>query len=397
MIDRPRIAVVGAGIGGLALAAALADAGTPCEVFEQTWRLAEMGAGVQLAPNAVRPLYRLGLEPVLRERAVRIDAMEIRSWTGAPISRTPLGAACEALFGAPYYAVHRAHLQEALRELVGPDRLRLGRRVRRVEPDDGCVTLVFDDGTTHRADVVVGADGIHSVVRDALVRDDPVFSGLGVFRGLVPVDRLSPAAREPVVRLWLGPGRHVVCYPVSGGELISFAATTPLREPSAESWSAAGDPAELVAAFDGWHGPVSEMTHAAGPIRRWALHDREPLRTWSTGRLTVLGDAAHPMLPFLAQGANQAIEDAMDLASYLTGAGLADMPALLADYQAVRESRTAAIQQGSRGNAEMMHLADGPRQRERDRAMNRSAGLGDRAWLYGYEAGRPYPVIDVDV
>ncbi|GAA2625369.1 FAD-dependent monooxygenase [Streptomyces vastus] len=390
MTGRPRIAVVGSGIGGLTLAAALAASGTRCEVFEQTRSMAEIGAGVQLAPNAARHLGRLGLRSELEERAVAIEEMRVYRWTGELITSTPFGAACEKLYAAPYYAIHRADLQGALLRLVGPQPLRLGHRLKTVSQDGEDMLLTFEDGPSHRADVVVGADGIHSVVRESLVRDAPVFSGLGVFRGLIPVDRLPAPARQPLIRMWLGPGRHLVCYPVADGRLMSFAAIAPLAAAGAESWSAAGDPAELVAAFDGWSGLVSDITRAADSVRRWALYDRPELRTWCADRLTVLGDAAHPMLPFMAQGANQAVEDAVELASLLADAHRDEIPELLTMYEKARAPRTAAIQQGSRGHADTMHLADGPQQRERDLAMRRAAGLTglrERAWLYGHEAG----------
>jgi salicylate hydroxylase len=296
-----------------------------------------------------------------------------------------LGTECERLFGAPYYSVHRAHLHEALRELNEPGRLRLGHRLVRAEELQDRVRLVFQDNTVHEADVVVGADGIHSVVRDALVRDDPVFSGLSAFRGLVPVSRLSPTARQPRVRLWLGPGGHFVCYPVAGGNLISFAAISSLSAPLTESWSATADPATVRGAFDGWHGDVSEVLHAAGEVRHWALHDREPLHRWSTDRLTLLGDAAHPMLPFMAQGANQAIEDAMDLAACLAEARPETAPAALRRYQSLRVPRTAALQSGSRSSADDLHLGDGAAQHARDEALRRSAALHHRTWLYAYD------------
>ncbi|MFF9349107.1 FAD-dependent monooxygenase [Streptomyces sp. NPDC014734] len=390
MRAHPRIAVIGAGIGGLTLAAALDRAGIPCQVFEQARQLTEVGAGVQLAPNAIRPLRQLGVVETLQRSAVRIEAMETRSWAGAPIARTPFGPACEKLFAAPYYAIHRADLQAALLARVGPRPLRLGHALTRMEPAEDGVRLGFRDGTTYHADLVVGADGIHSVVRQALTDDAPVFSGLGVFRGLVPVRDLPQAAREPLIRMWLGPGRHFVCYPVRGGELISFAAIAPLCDAPVESWSADGSPGDLVEAFDGWRGLVRDVTRAARTVRRWALYDREELTTWSAGRITVLGDAAHPMLPFLAQGANQAVEDAVELASRLDGTTRADIPAVLGDYGATRGDRTTAIQQGARGHSESMHLPDGPRQQERDLALRASsgiAGLRGRAWLYAYAAG----------
>ncbi|WP_016906225.1 FAD-dependent monooxygenase [Streptomyces xiaopingdaonensis] len=390
MTRPPRIAVVGSGIGGLTLAASLAESGMPCAVFEQARALTEIGAGVQVAPNAARHLLGLGLGSELARDAVPVEEMRVHGWTGELIAATPFGVACEKLYLAPYYAVHRADLQRALLRLVGERPLRLGHRLRAVSRDGEEQVLTFADGTAHRADLVVGADGIHSVVRESLVRDAPVFSGLGVFRGLVPMERLSAAAREPLIRMWWGPGRHLVCYPVSGGRSMSFAAIAPLAEAGAESWSAPGDPAELVAAFAGWGGLVPEITEAAGTVRRWALYDRPELPTWSSERLTVLGDAAHPMLPFMAQGANQAVEDAAELASLLAGAERDDVPEVLTRYEQARAPRTAAIQHGSRGHADSMHLPDGEQQRARDRALRQEAGLEGllrRVWLYGHEAG----------
>ncbi|WP_217142894.1 FAD-dependent monooxygenase [Streptomyces sp. AC627_RSS907] len=390
--ERPRIAVIGAGIGGLTLAGALTATGTPYVIHEQTRELAEVGAGVQLSPNAIRPLLRLGLGPALEEYAVRIEAMEVRGWNGRPIARTPLGAECERMFSAPYLTIHRAHLHRALLSLIDRDRLDLGRRLNTAEelPDGQGVRLAFDDGTASVADVVVGADGIHSTVRETLRRDEPVFSGLGIYRGLVPVDALPPAARERLVRLWLGPGGHFVCYPVSSGAFLSYAATVPLTTgtPPRESWSREGDPDELRAAFGTWTGLVADIVAAVGTTHQWALHDRPPLSAWSTDRVTLVGDAAHPMLPFMAQGANQAVEDAMDLAACLAHASLPAVPERLARYEALRIPRTAEIQRGSRGNAGVLHLPDGPAQRRRDAQMAVHASLRDRAPLYAHDTGR---------
>jgi salicylate hydroxylase len=374
-----KVAVVGAGIGGLTLAAGLAEAGVDCVLFERTRRLAEAGAGVQLSPNAVRPLRRLGVD---LDRAVPVEALEIRGWSGNPIARTPYGAACEQRFGAPYLAVHRADLQSALLSTV--DWANLGAEVSEV---DAGGRLRFADGRTHTADVVVGADGIRSAVRGLLTRDRPVFSGYAAYRGLVSMDRLPAAARQPLVRMWLGPGRHLVCYPVRGGTAMSFAAIAPSATASAESWSAAADPAELVAAFAGWHPAAVAVTEAASVVGRWPLYDREPLAAWSTGRVTVLGDAAHPMLPFLGQGANQAVEDAVALAGALAGADRDGVPAALARYEAARLGRTALVQQQSRGHADWMHLDDGPGQLDRDRVLHRSSALENRAWLFEPDAG----------
>jgi salicylate hydroxylase len=283
--------------------------------------------------------------------------------------------------------VHRADLQSALLSTVDEDRIELGAAVSGVDPDG---RLTFAGGGGFQADVVVGADGVRSTVRQLLAADRPVFSSYAAYRGLVPMDRLPDAAAAPLVRMWLGPGRHLVCYPVRGGTAMSFAAIAPSPAASAESWSATADPAELVAAFAGWHPAVAALTRAAGPVGRWPLYDREPLATWSAGRVTVLGDAAHPMLPFLGQGANQAVEDAVALAGVLAGTDRPGVPAALARYQAARLTRTAGIQQQSRGHADWMHVADGPAQRDRDRVLHQASGLEDRAWLFDHEAG-PVP------
>ncbi|MFJ5140501.1 FAD-dependent monooxygenase [Streptomyces sp. NPDC088707] len=389
--ERPHVSVVGAGIGGLTLAGALSSMGVPYTVYEQTRRLAEVGAGVQLSPNAVRPLLRLGLGPALRERAVAIEAMEVRGWSGRPIARTPLGAECERMFGAPYFTVHRAHLHDALLTLVDEGSLKLGERLSEARETDASgdgVRLAFEDGTVRGAELVVGADGIHSTVREAFRRDEPEFSGLGIYRGLVPMDRLPDAARAPLVRLWLGPGGHFVCYPVAAGEYLSFAATVPMAQSPGESWSVPGDPEALRGVFGGWTGLVADVVGAVETTLQWALHDRPPLDVWSSRRLTLLGDAAHPMLPFMAQGANQAVEDAMDLAACLADPAPSTTAARLDRYQALRIPRTAEIQRGSRGNAGILHLPDGPAQRRRDARMAVHAALRDRAMLYAHETGR---------
>ncbi len=386
-MEQIRVAVVGAGIAGLTVAAALVHSGLRCEVFEQARLLGEVGAGVQVAPNAARLLHRLGLGEWLRETAVRPRAIEMRRWDdNSVLRRTPLGQACEQLFGAPYYTVLRADLHRGLVERVPAGTVHLGLRCTAVvERCDG-VRLQFADGSSVTADVVIGADGIHSRVRDLLVRDEPRYSGQCIYRALLPAGRLPFLLREPKVVLWLGPGRHCVCYPVDGGRRISLAATIPDPHWAAESWSAQGDPADLAAAYLDWHPEVRAVTSAADALGRWALHDREPLPRWSTDRATVVGDAAHPMLPFLAQGANQAIEDALALAACLREVSLDAIPAALARYQNARKPRTAQVHRTARANTTALHLPDGPEQRTRDAVLAAHATLGDQEWIYGYDA-----------
>lgn len=383
-----RIAIVGAGIAGLTLSAALRRHGMCSQVVEQAPLLTEVGAGVQLAPNAARVLHRLGLADHLASVAVRPAALEMRRWDdGRVLRRTELGDHCVDVYGVPYYAVHRADLHRGLFELVRPGHIHLGLRCSAVRETTDGVRLRFDNGATMPADVVIGADGIHSAVRDTLVADTPVFSGHSIFRGLVPVDALPAPIEEPTVGIWLGPGRHFVRYPVSSGRLVSFAATTPSPDWQAESWTAEGRVADVVAQYEGWHPDVVGLLRAAPVVGQWALHDRPPIADCSAGHVAVIGDAAHPMLPFFAQGANQAVEDAAVLAGCLAEAHDADdAPAALARYSALRRERVQRVHAVSRRNAEMLHLPDGDGQRERDRVLADTADIRGQDWLYGYDA-----------
>lgn len=383
-----RIAVVGAGIAGLTVALSLGRAGIRCEVFEQTKHLREVGAGVQLAPNATRLLHRLGLARKLSMVAVRPSAVEMRRWDdGRLLGLTELGDACEELYGAPYYTVHRADLQQALLDAIDDNVLHIGRRCAGVEEIADGARLRFDDGSTYDADVVIGADGIHSLVRSTLTADDPRFSGQSIYRGLVPAGGLPFLLEDPKVRLWFGPDQHCVCYPVSSGRFLSVGATAPAGGRSDESWTAQGRVEDLVETYQGWNEEVISIVKALDTVGRWALHDRDPLDRWSIGRVAVVGDAAHPMLPFQAQGANQAIEDAVVLTACLAEAGPDGVPAALAHYEALRRPRTDALQERSRTNSRTFHLSDGEGQRERDLVLAGSQNLRQQDWLYGYDAG----------
>ncbi|MEO3761907.1 FAD-dependent monooxygenase [Streptomyces sp. B8F3] len=390
-MSQMRVAVVGAGIAGLAFAAALRRGGVDCHVYEQADRLAEVGAGVQVAPNATRLLHRLGLRARLRAAAVVPEAIEMRRWDdGLMLQRTPLGDRCLRRFGAPYYTVHRADLHAALLSGLPPDRLHLGARLVAVTQDEAEARLHLADGRTVAADAVVGADGIHSAVREWFVADWPRYSGQTIYRGLVPAERVPHLLAEPRVRLWFGPDQHCVCYPVSGGRQISFGATVPAAAWEVESWSARGDTEGLRAAYKDWHEDVVRLLDAARTVSRWALHDRDSIDRLGWGRVAVIGDAAHPMLPFQAQGANQAIEDAVVLARCLTDAGPAagrdGLRAAVRRYEQLRLPRTTRIQRQSRANAETFHLADGAAQRRRDTGSLAEPGLDRHQWLFGYDA-----------
>jgi salicylate hydroxylase len=388
-----RVAVVGAGIAGLTVAASLARAGVRCEVFEKTRHLREVGAGIQLAPNASRILVRLGLGHFLGAVAVRPEAIEMRRWDdNQAVARITLGQECADRYGAPYYTVHRAHLHQGLLELLPANTVHLDRPCIGVTEDADEVRLLFADGTTTTADVVIGADGIHSVVRETLLLDQPRFSGQTIYRGLIPAARLPFLGTEPKVLLWLGPQQHGVCYPVAGGRLISFGATTPADEWRTESWTAQGDVRDLVAAYDGWTGEFRRIIAAADTVSRWALHDRDSVSRWHTDRVVVVGDAAHPMLPFMAQGANQAIEDAAALAGFLGTATSATTGTALRSYADLRIPRTTAIQRDSRSATRLMHLPDGTEQQRRDAGeLTGRTNLYHQDWLFGYDIERLVP------
>lgn len=385
--SRLRVAVIGSGTAGLTVAAALKQLAVECVIFERATVLREVGAGIQLSPNATRPLYQLGLGPALDVKAVRPHAIEMRRWRdGHLLLRTELGQECARRYQAPYLTVHRADLQHTLVSLATSDAdLRLGHECVGVDEGPDEVELRFANGARFTADLVIGADGIHSVIRQGLVADQPRFSGQAVYRGLVPAERLPDVASDPRVRIWLGPGRHCVYYPISAGRLISFVATAPAPQWRTESWTAPGDVAELLAGYEGWSAHVQRVLGAADAVTRWAIHDRDSVPSWSTERITLIGDAAHPMLPFGAQRASQAIEDAVALAAALRQApGRIGMA--LKRYEAVRIARTEQVHRTMRENTRNHHYSDGEEQQARDRMMPERWGLAAQAWLYGYDA-----------
>jgi salicylate hydroxylase len=358
-------------------------------VYEQATVLREVGAGIQLAPNATRLLHRLGVADRLAPHAVRPAAIEMRAWdSGDVLMRNTLGAACEEMYGAPYYCVHRADLHRALVESLPAGALSLGVRCVGVRERDDDVVLDFADGSSVAAGLVVGADGVHSALRARLVADQPRFSGQTAYRGLVPAERVDSLLREPKVAIWLGPGRHFVCYPVSAGRLVSFVATSPAEDWRTESWRARGEVGDLLADYRDWHPEVRGVLAAADEVGRWALHDRDPVHTWSSGRITLVGDAAHPMLPFGAQGAALAIEDAAALAACLRAASADALPEALRWYETARKPRAIAVYEYVRANARNHHYADGEKQRARDGAMEGNWGLRGQEWLFGYDAER---------
>jgi salicylate hydroxylase len=387
---RLSVAVIGGGIGGLAAAISLRQAGFEAQVFEQAAALAEVGAGIQISPNATRLLHRLGLGASLDRRGVRPVAVHQRRWDdGRTLQRAPLGEAIEAAFGAPYYHFHRADLLETLAGALPREGVQLGHRLAGFVDHGDRVDAHFTNGARVTVDALIGADGIHSTVRAALFGPErPRFTGCAAYRGLVPSERLAHLGLEVVSSNWMGPGGHFVHYFVAGGRLVNFVAVHERETWTRESWTDRGRVADALAAFDGWHPQVRAIIGAVDETFIWALFDRAPLERWSVGRVTLLGDACHAMLPFMAQGAAQAIEDGATLTACLLDDGAAAVESALRRYEALRRPRATRLQELSRANKTRFHLPDGPAQEARDAEM---ATHGDRSipaigWLYAHDA-----------
>jgi salicylate hydroxylase len=382
-----RVAIAGGGLGGLAAAAFLHQAGVPAVVYEQARELREVGAGIVVPPNAARMLRRLGVLGPLRERAVRLDTgWEFRRWQdGAVLSAQDLTTESARRYGEHTYTAHRADLLEVIKRAVPADSVRLGRRLAGFSVSGAGVGLEFADGARADAGVLIGADGIHSVVRGALTQPaPPAHSGLCAFRALVPADAAPEYARRPAQVVWLGPGRHVVHYPVSGGELVNVVAIAPAGEYATESWTATATVAEFLAEFATWDGRLTRLIESASTPGRWALLIRQPLPRWTWGPVTLLGDAAHPMLPFLGQGAAQALEDAAVLASCLAD-DRRNPARALRRYESERLDRASRVQRGSNARADYNHLPDGDAQRARDAALRAADPLAANEWIYAHD------------
>ena len=387
-----RVAIVGGGLGGMAAALFLREAGLQVQVYEQAAEHREAGAGIVVAPNMVRPLARLGLADGLAAFAVRLEAAwEFRRWQdGRVLSSQPMGEACLAMYGAHCYVAHRADLLGLFRSALPAELLHLDHRCTAVTQHADGVELAFvrRDGSSVQvgADVVIGADGIHSTLRPVVAREEAArFSGLCAFRCLVPAADAPAMALRPAQTLWLGPQRHFVHYPISAGSLVNVVAIVPAGDWRDESWAAEGAIDDLMKEFTGWDARLHQLIASARQTRRWALFDREPIPTYVNGRVALLGDAAHPMLPFFAQGSAQAVEDAVVLAACLRGAHGSEAAMALLRYDALRRPRASRVQTMSRGREVRNHLADGPLQQERDAQFVRGDPLRDSAWLYGHD------------
>ncbi len=346
--SRPDVVIVGGGIGGLFAAKALIAQGILVSVYEQAPALGEVGAGVFLTPNSVRQLQRVGLGPSVEKWGARVgpDSRYFRH-DGDPIAPVQVtdSSGWNATFG-----IHRADLVEILANSLPSQVVHTGHQCIAFEQESNVSRVSFANGAIVEGDVVVAADGIHSVLRQNVVPPShPVFSGSVAYRGLVPHELIS---HWPTVSwlMWLGKGKHFLTFPVRAGKLINYVGFVPADKEMKESWSAAGDPDILRQEFAGWDPRIESLLHHVQATFRWALYDREPLPTWTRGSLALLGDAAHPMLPHLGQGANQSIEDGMALATILACADRETVPAALLAYERLRRERVALVQRGAREN-----------------------------------------------
>ncbi|HEY1246732.1 MAG TPA: FAD-dependent monooxygenase [Hyphomicrobiaceae bacterium] len=364
------IAIVGAGIGGLAVAATLRRFGMEVRIYEQAERFARIGAGIQMMPNSMQVLRHIGIEERLRRISFAPHSHLNRVWdTGEVTRELPMP---ESLYGAPYLCMHRADLHEALLSALPPDIVRLGCKLVGLDATAGSVALTFADGSRAIADAVIGADGVHSVVRDIIVGPDaPIHKGRIAYRAVFPAALMNGHDIGPSRTKWWGVDRHIVIYYTNPARSEVYFVTSvpePAEWLTRESWSAKGDVRELRAAYAGFHRDVRAVLDACPDCHKWAILEREPLPRWTQGRAVLLGDAAHPMTPYMAQGGATAIEDAAVLARCLAEVEGEDIEGAFRRYEAHRKPRTSVVQAISSANTWMRE------------------GTSDTAWLYGYDA-----------
>jgi salicylate hydroxylase len=382
------VLIAGGGIGGVTAALCLAQQGFSVRLFEQASEFSEIGAGIQLSPNCTRVLHDLGLEAALARVVFLPDGVEMRDWkSGRVLTSNPLGASVRATYGFPYYHVHRADLMAVLIQAARAEpriTLNVNARVDCVAQTEDSVTIEAG-GNRYDGALLIGADGIRSVVRGVLFgADAPTFTGHVAWRALVPTNKVPKGLVRPVTSAWWGPGKHFVHYYVRRGELVNCVCVVEKSGWEIESWTERGEHAELKRDFAGWHPDLQTLIDAADPEAcfKWALFDRPPMPRWGEGRVTLLGDACHPTLPYMAQGAAMAIEDGAVLARCLKAG--TDVAASLERYESLRRDRTARIQAGSRRNATVFHLR-GIKAQLRNLAVGRARGQ-TMEWLYSYDA-----------
>lgn len=388
-----KILIAGGGIGGITALLALRQRGIDAELFEQAAAFGQVGAGLQVSGNATKILRALGLGEALARVAYYPQGRDYRAWdSGDRLYYTPLGERAETRFGAPYYTAHRADLLDVLIGGLGAKGFRLGCRIERFEQDDDSVTLHLADGSTATGDVLIGADGIHSTVRGQMFGTElPRYTGNVAWRGLVPAERVAHLDVADVAGVWMGPNRSIVQYYIAAGKTFNWIGISRSEQPARESWLAEGRIEDALAEYAGWNDTIRSIIAATPRVLRQALYDREPLPDWRIGRVVLLGDAAHPMMPFYAQGAAQSIEDAYVLAGCL--AASMDQPAAaLERYVKLRQPRTAWMQGLARREEQSYQTNDAAEiaarnARMRENRIPESATFPpEQERLYGYDA-----------
>jgi salicylate hydroxylase len=383
------VAVIGGGIGGLTAALCLRKIGIDVHVYEQARILREVGAGINVTPNATRVIHALGLGEGLAKLGVMPTGVHQRRWDdGRTLLRTPLDTEIERHFGFPQYQSHRADVLNMLIGAMPPERVHLGHRLISFSERADKVETQFENGVRVSVDALIGADGIHSTVQRLLFGETPPhFTGCAAYRGLVPAKKVAHLDLEVVHQITMGPGSHFVNYFVADKQLVNFVGIVEQASWTKESWTERGDLAQARAAFAGWHKQVRGLLDVVDETFIWGLFDRAPLPRWSVGRVTLLGDACHPMLPFMAQGAAQAMEDAMTLMACLRK--FADIQQALARYHELRLPRASFVQSLAAANKTRFHLPDGPEQAARDAKMATGGtdwSIQTIGWLYGHDA-----------
>lgn len=393
---KSRILIAGAGIGGLTAALSLLQRGFNVEVYEQAPVLREVGAGLHLSSNAMLVFAALGVADRILASAVEPRQRLTRLWnTGQAWNTAPVAG---NTFGHPFVSMYRPDLLDVLATAVretAPNSIHLDRKIVDCAQDSDGVTLRFTNGETATGEVLIGADGIHSVVRKTLHgADNAEFTGLVIWRATIPTDQLPAHFSQPVTTAWIGPGRHIVQYSVRRGRLINFGGVVERSDWQSESWTALGNHSDMRADFKGWHQDIQIQLDVIQEPYIWALKLRRPLPKWSSGRITLLGDACHPTLPFLAQGAAMAIEDGFVLARALE-AHPSNIAAALRSYECARQGRTTRIINGSAANTKRFHNPELAEPGSAERYMEREFGeasLRERMdWIYQYDA-RSVPV-----
>lgn len=389
------VLIAGGGIGGLAAAAALLQRGIDVDVYEQAQELKEVGAGIQISPNGNRVLDALGVFQQLKALSCDPVRKEFRLWnTGRPWPMFSLGKTVVENYGYPYLTVYRPDLHGALADRVRalkPDAIHLNSPVAGLQQDAQGVELLLKDGRRIHGDALIGADGVRSVVRNTLWGPtNPEFSGMVAWRGLIPMEALPAHMQVPVGSTWIGPGGHVVCYPLHKSKIMNFVATIEDRSWNHPSGSAPGTTEECLNDFAGWHEDVHTMIRLSPSLLKWALAKRDPIPQWTQGRVSLLGDAAHATLPFLAQGAVHSIEDGLVLARCLDGVPSSGAAAALQRYETARIERTSRMVRGATANTERFHSKELATEESAEKYLklewSESPIFERYDWLYRYDA-----------